>query len=164
MSSAVPPEREVTVVTSPEQLAQAYAVRHEVFVVEQGVPVELERDERDPDADHVLALVGSRPVGAGRLVVEPAGFAGIDPELGPVGHLGRLAVLAEGRGAGLGAAMVEAIEVQAAARGLRCVYLGAQTHAVRFYERLGYAIFGEEFDDAGLPHRHMWRRLVPPPR
>ncbi len=44
-------------------------------------------------------------------------------------------------------------------RGLRCVYLGAQTHAVPFYERLGYAAFGEEFDDAGLPHRHMWRPL-----
>ena len=104
----------MAVVTAPEQVAQAYAVRHEVFVVEQGVPVELERDERDPAADHVLATRGSRPVGAGRLVVEPAGFEGIDPALGPVGHLGRLAVLAEARGSGLGAAMVAVIEEQAA--------------------------------------------------
>ena len=68
-------------------------------------------------------------------------------------------MLAEARGNGLGAALVGTIEERAAQRGLRAVYLGAQTHAVPFYERLGYAAFGAEFDDAGLPHRHMWRPL-----
>ena len=146
-------------VTDPAEVAAAYLVRHVVFVEEQGVPVELERDERDPGADHFLARVDGRPVGAGRLVVERAGFADLDPGLGPVGHLGRLAVLAEARGAGLGAALVQAVEARAAERRLAVVYLGAQTHAIAFYERLGYTAYGPQFDDAGLPHRHMQRRL-----
>lgn len=149
----------MTVARTPELIEQSYALRHEVFVDEQGVPEDLERDERDPDADHVLAWLDGRPVGAGRLVVEPAGHAGLDPALGPVGHLGRLAVLEAARGNGIGAAMVREIEERARARGLRCVYLGAQTHAVGFYERLGYDAYGPQFDDAGIPHRHMWRAI-----
>ncbi len=151
----------VSVVVELGEIAQAYTLRHAVFVLEQGVPVELERDDRDSTADHVLATLKGQPVGAGRLVIEATGFQGMDPARGPVGHLGRLAVLAEGRGRGVGALMVAAIEAQAAERGLRCVYLGAQTHAVAFYERLGYSVFGDEFEDAGLPHRHMWRRVGP---
>ena len=139
--------------------AAAYAVRHTVFVDEQGVPVELERDDRDVDADHLVAVVDGRTVGAVRLVVEPPGFEGVLTEHGPVGHLGRLAVLAEARGTGLGARLVRAVETRAAERGLRLVSLGSQTHAVGFYERLGYQAYGQEFDDAGLPHLHMSRLL-----
>ncbi len=146
-------------VTSADDVAAALRIRHAVFVDEQGVPVELERDERDPTADHFLARLGGEPVGAGRLVVEEPGFEGLAASLGPVGHLGRLAVLPPARGTGLGIALVEAIEVRAAGRGLTVVYLGAQTHAVGFYARLGYQAFGPEFDDAGLPHRHMSRVL-----
>jgi predicted GNAT family N-acyltransferase len=153
----------VAVVTDPARVAEAYALRHEVFVGEQGVAAEIERDERDPEADHVLATVGGRPVGAGRLLVEPPGFLGVDPALGPVAHLGRLVVLADARGNGLGTALVHTIEERAAARGLRCLYLGAQTYAVPFYERLGYVAYGEAFDGAGLQHRHMWRPLDPAP-
>jgi predicted GNAT family N-acyltransferase len=139
--------------------AAALRIRYVVFVEEQGVPVELERDDRDADADHVLAERDGLPVGAGRLVIEAPGWEGLDEGLGPIGHLGRLAVLVAARGSGVGAELVRAIEGRAAGRGLRAVYLGAQTHAVAFYERLGYSAFGAEFDDAGLPHRHMWRRL-----
>jgi aryl-alcohol dehydrogenase-like predicted oxidoreductase/predicted GNAT family N-acyltransferase len=155
----------VRVVHDPVDVEQAYALRHTVFVEEQGVPVELEKDERDADADHVLVTLDGHAVGAGRLVVEEPGFEGLDPEHGPIGHLGRLAVLPDARGHGLGAALVRTIEDQARARGLAVVYLGAQTHAVAFYERLGYTAYGEEFDDAGLPHRHMWRNrsLTEPP-
>lgn len=149
----------VRAVGSAEDRAAAYAVRHEVFVVEQGVPADLELDDLDDTADHVVAYVGGRAVGAGRLVVEPAGFAGTDPALGPVGHLGRLAVRREGRGTGLGVRLVRAVEERAVVHGLRPVVLGAQTHAIGFYERLGYAAYGEVFDDAGLPHRWM-RRLL----
>jgi predicted GNAT family N-acyltransferase len=151
-------------VVTDEDLAAALRIRYVVFVEEQGVPVDLERDHHDADADHVLAVrradPADEPVGAGRLVVEEPGFEGLDEELGPIGHLGRLAVLVPARGSGVGAELVRAIEAQASARGLRAVYLGAQTHAVPFYERLGYAVFGEEFDDAGLPHRHMWREIA----
>lgn len=137
----------------------AYAVRFDVFVTEQGVPAELELDEMDATAEHFVAYVGPRAVGAGRLVVEPAGFAGADPGRGEVGHLGRLAVRPQERGTGLGAALVRGIEARAAERGLGIVVLGAQTHAVGFYERLGYTAHGEEFDDAGIPHRWMSRLL-----
>jgi predicted GNAT family N-acyltransferase len=144
----------------------AYVVRADVFVTEQGVPADLELDELDEVADHFVAYDedtgvdgGGTAVGAGRLVVEDPGFAGTDPALGPVGHLGRLAVRPETRGTGLGVDLVRAIEARAAERGLRVVALSAQTHALGFYERLGYTAYGPEFDDAGLPHRWMSRTL-----
>ncbi len=146
-------------VTDIDELAAAYAVRHDVFVVEQGVPPELELDNLDATADHLVAYDGERAVGAGRLVVEAAGFEGADPTLGPVGHLGRIAVRAQDRGRGLGVALVVALEARAVQRRLAIAALSAQTHALGFYERLGYAAHGPEFDDAGLPHRWMTKRL-----
>ena len=139
--------------------AAAYALRTEVFVHEQQVPPDLELDELDDAADHVLALVDGQPVGTGRLVVEEPGYGGADPELGPVAHLGRICVRAEQRGRGLGAAIVRALEERAAGRGLRVAGLDSQTRAIPFYEGLGYAAHGPEFDDAGIPHRRMTRRL-----
>ena len=153
------PEPDVRAATGPADRTSAYAVRHAVFVLEQGVPVELERDDRDEAADHLIAVVDGKVAGAVRLVVEPAGYAGVDAALGLVGHLGRLAVLADARGSGLGARLVRGVERRAATNGLAVVYLGSQTHAVGFYTRLGYQAFGSEFDDAGLPHRHMLRIL-----
>jgi predicted GNAT family N-acyltransferase len=154
-------EIDVRLVVTDDERAAAYAVRYEVFVIEQGVPEDLELDEQDADADHFLATAGAEVRGAGRLVVEPPGFADTEPALGPVGHLGRLAVHARSRGAGLGVRLVRAIEARAADRGLRVVVLSAQTHAIGFYERLGYTAYGEVFDDAGLPHRWMQRLLNP---
>lgn len=142
------------------EVQAAYALRHEVFVVEQGVPPELELDELDAQADHFLVRdADGEVVGAGRLVVEPAGFATVEPSLGPVGHLGRLAVRRTARGAGHGVALVRAIEERARERGLRVVVLGAQTHAIGFYARLGYTAYGPVFDDAGIPHRWMRRKV-----
>ena len=139
--------------------AAAYALRVEVFVHEQAVPPDLELDDLDESADHVLALVDGQAVATGRLVVEDPGYSGTDPGLGPVAHLGRICVRADQRGTGLGAAIVRALEERAADRGLRVASLGAQTRAIEFYERLGYVAHGPEFDDAGIPHRHMTRRL-----
>lgn len=153
------PTRTVRLAADRADRDAAYAVRYDVFVTEQQVPAELELDELDETADHFVAYTGTRAIGAGRLVVEPAGFEGADPTLGPVGHLGRLAVRPEARGTGLGVDLVKAIEERAAERGLRVVALSAQTHALGFYERLGYAAYGAEFDDAGLPHRWMRRTL-----
>jgi predicted GNAT family N-acyltransferase len=151
--------REIRLVSSAAERSAAYAVRTDVFVTEQGVPVELELDELDETADHFVAYDDGRPVGAGRLVVEAPGFEGADPALGPVGHLGRLAVRPETRGSGLGVDLVRAIEERARSRGLAVMALSAQTHALEFYERLGYSAYGPEFDDAGLPHRWMRRCL-----
>ncbi|MDT0330449.1 GNAT family N-acetyltransferase [Nocardiopsis lambiniae] len=130
--------------------AAVFVIRGAVFVAEQKVPIEEEWDERDPAAEHLLALVDGVPAGTVRLVDQGDG----------TGLLGRMAVLPERRGAGLGAALVRAVEDRARARGLRAVELHAQTHALGFYERLGYAAHGEEFLDAGIPHRHMVRDLA----
>ena len=151
--------RTIRLALEPHDRDAAYAVRYDVFVIEQQVPSELELDELDDEADHFVAYDDNEAVGAGRLVVEPPGFEGADPGLGPVGHLGRLAVRPQTRGTALGASLVRAIEAHAASRGLAMVVLAAQTHATAFYERLGYSGYGEVFDDAGLPHRWMRRAL-----
>jgi predicted GNAT family N-acyltransferase len=151
---------EIRLAADADDVAAAYAVRTEVFVGEQGVPLDLELDDLDAGADHFVAYDDAgRPVGAGRLVVEPPGFEGAPEAAVPVGHLGRLAVRGVARGTGLGLAMVAAIEARATERGLTLIALSAQTHAIGFYERLGYTAHGPEFDDAGLPHRWMTRPL-----
>ncbi len=148
----------VVLATTEQERSAGFELRRRVFVEEQGVPAEIELDERDADAEHFLALVEGMVAAAGRLVVEPPGYAGLDPALGPVAHLGRLAVDRARRGSGLGALLVRTMVQRARERGLAVAYLGAQTHAVAFYEGLGFAVFGEPFDDAGLPHRHMVHR------
>ncbi|CAM5658777.1 acetyltransferase [Streptomyces spiroverticillatus] len=144
----------------PEDLQACFAVRKEVFVVEQEVPAELEYDTYDSTAVHVLAVgEDGTPLGTGRLLygADAAGKTGGGPE---VGSLGRLAVSAAARGLGVGAALVRGIEEAARERGLTAVDLHAQTHALGFYERLGYAAYGPVFLDAGIDHRAMRRELV----
>ncbi|MFF1698973.1 GNAT family N-acetyltransferase [Streptomyces sp. NPDC058257] len=142
-----------------DDLEACFGVRKEVFVVEQQVPEDLEYDAYDADAVHVLAVRDDGlPLGTGRLLTGAAAVAKNGGDSG-VGALGRLAVTREARGLGVGAALVRAIEDAARARGLTAVDLHAQTHALGFYERLGYVVHGPEFPDAGIPHRAMRRPL-----
>lgn len=111
---------------------------------------------------HVLALrADGEPLGTGRLLTGAAAVAKNGGDAG-VGALGRLAVAKAARGLGVGAALVRAIEDAAAELGLVAVDLHAQTHALGFYERLGYAVYGPEFPDAGIPHRAMRKALGQP--
>lgn len=149
----------VRVVDGPGDLQACFAVRREVFVVEQGVPEEIEYDAYDSVAVHVLADgVGGSPLGTGRLLhgAAAAGRTGGDAS---VGSLGRLAVTAAARGLGVGVALVRAIEDEARRLGLAAVDLHAQTRAVGFYERLGYVAYGPEFPDAGIAHIAMRKAL-----
>ncbi|RPF32823.1 GNAT family N-acetyltransferase [Streptomyces sp. TLI_185] len=150
------------VVRVAEDLADreaCFAVRKEVFVGEQGVPEDLEYDAYDAVAVHVLAVrEDGMPLGTGRLLYGEAAAAKVDGDL-TVGSLGRLAVAKEARGLGVGIALVRAIEDAARARGLAAVDLHAQTHALGFYERLGYEAYGPEYPEAGIPHRAMRRAL-----
>ncbi|SED57883.1 GNAT family N-acetyltransferase [Streptomyces sp. TLI_105] len=142
-----------------EDREACFAVRREVFVEEQGVPQELEYDTYDATAVHVLAVrEDGLPLGTGRLLhgADALGKTGGDAS---VGSLGRLAVAKAARGLGVGAALVRAVEDVARERGLSAVDLHAQTHALGFYERLGYVAYGPEFPDAGMPHRAMRRVL-----
>ncbi|MFG6175734.1 GNAT family N-acetyltransferase [Halomonas sp. THAF12] len=116
-------------------------IRRVVFIEEQAVPRDEEWDGRDPECVHFLARVDGRTVGTARLL--------------PDGHIGRVAVLAEARGLGIGLALMQAAIVAARHRGFSSVELAAQTHALAFYERLGFAAHGETFQDAGIPHRNM---------
>ncbi|MFS0698036.1 GNAT family N-acetyltransferase [Streptomyces nitrosporeus] len=140
-------------------LAACFQVRKEVFVGEQNVPEEIEYDAYDTTAVHVVAVAADgTALGTGRLLhgEDAAGKTGGDPA---VGSLGRLAVTGRARGLGVGAALVRAIEAEARGLGLTAVDLHAQTHALGFYERLGYTAYGPEFPDAGIPHRAMRRAL-----
>ncbi|MEU7554565.1 GNAT family N-acetyltransferase [Streptomyces sp. NPDC044571] len=156
--AAAAPRFETRVATSQADRELCFAVRREVFVVEQSVPESIEYDAYDADAVHVLAVgPDGEPLGAGRLLHGSAAAAKTGAE--DVGALGRLAVLKSARGLGVGVALVRAIEAEAARRGLTAVDLGAQTHALGFYERLGYVAYGPEFVEAGIPHRSMRRAL-----
>ncbi|GAB2523232.1 GNAT family N-acetyltransferase [Nocardia heshunensis] len=139
---------EVVTVSTEQERADVYAVRMTVFVDEQGVPADIEIDELDEIADHFLGRLDGAPAGAGRMVVRDG-----------IGVLGRLAVLKETRGTGLGVALVRAIEERARERGLDAVELHSQTQARGFYEKLGYEAYGEIGMDAGIPHIWMRRTL-----
>ncbi|MYM71998.1 MULTISPECIES: GNAT family N-acetyltransferase [Duganella] len=124
--------------------ADAKAIRTEVFVEEQGVPAELEMDSMDALCLHAVAYeADGTPVGTGRLL--------------PDGHIGRMAVRKSARGSGVGGELLQALMVQAKARGDLLVALSAQTHAAPFYQRHGFAIEGEEFYEAGIAHINMQR-------
>lgn len=122
--------------------ADAQAIRIEVFVVEQNVPAELEMDEMDAVCLHAVAY-------------DPSGLAVGTGRLLPDGHIGRMAVRKVARGAGIGGLLLQALMAQAKARGDRAVALNAQTQAAPFYQRHGFAIEGDEFSEAGIPHVEM---------
>ncbi|MFZ3469694.1 GNAT family N-acetyltransferase [Streptomyces sp. 4.24] len=135
-----------------------FAVRTEVFVIEQSVPESIEYDAYDAIAVHVLAEgPDGVALGTGRLLHGPGALGKTGSA--DVGSLGRLAVSRSARGLGVGALLVRAIEEEAGRLGLSFVDLGAQTHALGFYERLGYEAYGPEFQDADIPHRAMRRAL-----
>lgn len=119
----------------------ASEIRRLVFIEEQRVPQEEEWDGRDDACVHFLALRDGVPVGTVRLL--------------PDAHIGRVAVLAEARGLGIGAALMRAAIEAARRDGHARIELAAQTHALAFYEHLGFMAFGGEFLDAGIPHRSM---------
>jgi predicted GNAT family N-acyltransferase len=141
----------VTVIPAdtPALLAQATALRDEVFVGEQGVPAALEHDDNDAVAFHAVALEDGRCVGTGRMLRQAGGVA----------RVGRMAVTRAARRRGVGALLLAALEAQARAEGLASVELHSQTHAQAFYLRHGYAPEGAVFEEAGIPHVAMRKKL-----
>jgi predicted GNAT family N-acyltransferase len=133
------------------------AVRETVFVLEQNVPVEEERDALDPRCRHVIARdERGKAIGTGRLV--PPSDTNASPA-----RVGRMAVLREWRGAGVGDAMLQALLRQARELGWNDIVLNAQVSAQAFYARHGFIAFGERFTEAGIEHQAM-RRLLDRPR
>jgi len=140
----------VTIETGPWQALgeAARGIRYAVFVIEQGVPAELELDANDAAALHAVARAADgRAVGTGRLL--------------PDGHIGRMAVLPDWRGRGVGSAILATLVAAARARGDAVLRLSAQTHALGFYRRHGFTEEGPEYLEAGIAHRRMRLRLQP---
>jgi predicted GNAT family N-acyltransferase len=147
------PHLDVRLVTTAAEMHDALVVRRRVFIEEQGMPEAEESDAYDagpahaPAALHVVAYVDGRCVATGRLL--------LDAPAGENAHIGRVAVLAEQRRHGYGRAVMLALQDLARVRGLPGITLAAQTHAIGFYETLGYAVREDVFLDAGIEHRWM---------
>jgi predicted GNAT family N-acyltransferase len=117
-------------------------VREAVFVREQRIPVELEWDDADASATHVLAFAeNGEAIGTGRQL--------------PSGHIGRMAVLRAYRGQGVGRALLASLLDAARANGHAEVTLSAQTQEIGFYQRMGFLPVGEVYREAGIPHQRM---------
>lgn len=139
------PEVHVIRVPTASALGKAaFALRHEVFVIEQEVPVEEEIDEYDPAATHFVAIHEGEVIGTLRVVFLPEHA-----------KIGRVAVRADSRGSGIARRMMEVAMSACRAYGVDRFYLAAQTDKLGLYEKLGFVACGSEFMDAGIPHLAM---------
>lgn len=129
-----------------EHEAALRSIRETVFVNEQHVPEALEWDEQDADAVHFLAIgTDNTPVGCIRLL--------------PSGQISRLAVLERFRNQDIGSALLSAAENEARQKGMKEIFLHAQTQAAHFYENAGFTVSGGIFLEADIPHRQMFKEL-----
>ncbi|MEL6619183.1 MAG: GNAT family N-acetyltransferase [Pseudomonadota bacterium] len=136
-------------ITQTDDLTTCHALRRAVFIDEQQVSEADEVDGRDGEALHVLATLDGAPTGCARILID-----------GKTAKIGRVCVLKSARGHGLGAAIIDAcLDLARKQPGVTRAKLGAQLHALEFYERLGFVAFGPVYDDAGIDHRDMERPL-----
>lgn len=133
----------------PGDAASIRAIRDAVFVRELGIAADLEWDGLDADCAHLLAYdMDGNPIGTARMQAD--------------GHIGRMAVLPEWRGHGVGGALLLMLIELAAAHNLDEVHLDAQTQAASFYHRHGFIASGDEFEAAGIAHIRMTRFTTDP--
>lgn len=125
-----------------------YALRREVFVIEQGVPEELEVDENDKVAAHLAALSNGHVIGTLRIVRHER-----------AAKIGRMAVSAHSRNKGIGRELMEFAAATAFRDGAQEIILAAQFTAREFYRQLGYTEEGAVFEEAGISHVMMRRKL-----
>lgn len=128
-----------------ENEASIRQIRNSVFVEEQGVDFAIDFDGQDESAIHALVTLDQQPVATGRMLED--------------GHIGRIAVLKNYRGQGLGSKIVLSLIEEAENRGYNRIYLGAQKHALGFYSGLGFTAYGDEYMEAGIAHLSMQRIL-----
>jgi predicted GNAT family N-acyltransferase len=126
-------------------LQDAFTIREAVFVHEQGYSLDTERDGHDYTAAHAVIYEDEIPIATGRLFIDEESRW----------HIGRVAVMQQARGRGVGDLLMRMLLSAAVQFSAERVYLGSQEHAVGFYEKLGFAVYGEPYLDEGQPHRHM---------
>lgn len=141
--------------TTAEDIAACLQIRRVVFIQEQGVPEKDELDDLDPVCRHFIATPGKQSLareafGTARILFLDDGTAKAQ----------RVAVLKNHRKGGVGAALMFALEGEAARAGRSVMVLSSQITAVPFYERIGYEAYGEVFMDAGIEHRMMRKPIL----
>lgn len=142
---------EVKIVSNNEQqdIQAIKDIRRKVFIEEQNVPEEIELDGKDPLATQFLAMKGNQALGTCRMRF-------IDDK---TVKMERVAVLATARGMGVGRKLIEALEKEAKRQGAKKIILEAQTHAIPFYEKLGYQKVGDLFWEFGIQHIDMCKKI-----
>jgi predicted GNAT family N-acyltransferase len=137
-------------VSSQHELQECLSIRHEVFVKGQNVPLEEELDGKDEGSEHYLLKVDTQPVGVARVRY-----------INDYAKIERVAILDSFQNQGLGKklmlAIIKDLEKQ---MHLKSAHLSSQTHAVSFYENLGFTVCSEEYLDAGIPHKDMQHQLM----
>ena len=133
---------EIKQIDNPSDLEKAFAIRRQVFCVEQNVSEEIEMDEFDDVATHILAYIDDNPVGTARWRFTEEGA-----------KLERFAVLKDARGKGVGEELVEYVVNKL--QGNDCIYLNAQESVIKFYEKFGFEVVGNRFYEADIPHKKM---------
>ena len=141
------PELLISATSFQADRADIYAIRRAVFVVEQSVPEDIEIDDHDTDAHHVLAFVDGTPAGTGRITND--------------GRIGRMAVLAAYRRQGIGRRILENLITIGRGRGLGQLVLSSQCQAVPFYEQSGFITTGPIYTEAGIDHQWMELSVSP---
>jgi predicted GNAT family N-acyltransferase len=144
---AAPPRLTVRDLRDAADMRAIVAIRRQVFVVEQGVATNVDPDNVDRAARHVLGLIDDRIVGVGRLHIT-AGEA----------QIAWVAVLPDYRRVGVGRAIMARLLELAEAADVRVILLNAQGHARRFYRNLGFETVGDPFFMGGIEHQLMARR------
>ena len=139
---------EVRAASGPHEVWAALDLRREVFVDEQGVALEEDRDGRDDAALHLVAFLAGALVGTCRLLLS-----------GDRVKLGRMVVKATARGRGIAGLLLAEADARARDLGAATIVLGAQLTATGVYERAGYERYGDVFDDAGIDHVMMRKSL-----
>ena len=154
--SATPQPVTIIPISNEAELFQALAIREVVFIEEQHVPEGIERDAEDAKAYHLLAFQGGHAIGTGRLVMLPQPPEG---QSGTWAQIGRMAVLQSSRKAKVGSKLLQALEEEAKRRGVTGIKLHAQLFALEFYKKHGYEPVGAVFQEAGIDHLEMQKRL-----
>jgi predicted GNAT family N-acyltransferase len=142
-------DRLIVIDSTAALMPAVFALRHDVFVIEQSVPPEMEHDELDAGAVHLVALRDDAVAGTLRIVIS-----------GTNARIGRMAVRADARRSGVGSRLMSAAEVVAAQMGVREIVLHAQLTAKAFYGRLGYGEVGAVFEEAGILHVEMRKPIA----
>ncbi|KAG2201518.1 hypothetical protein INT46_002893, partial [Mucor plumbeus] len=149
--------------TEPNQLELAYHVRREVYVVEQGYLPNVVIDEDDPDAEHWAAIADKHNEDGSIEPNHSIGTIRLVRISKNVARLGRVAVLSNARGLGIGPKLIKEFTEYCKSNGYHTIYLHAVTEKRGFYEKLGFAVEDgdhEEFEEDGTPHIRLWKRNI----